>query len=198
MIMINRGQINMITKDEVLNLLDYHEDSGEFYWRFRDISYFKSERSYKSFCARWAGKKATTKKNPVDSKTSYYFICIKGVTYKAEKIVWLLKYGYIPKILDHIDGNGLNNQIDNLRDVTNAENSKNKSLQKNNKLGISGVRIRHRYKKIIPSWNARISLNGILVDLGLFDDFFEACCARKSAERRYGYHENHGRVFKNG
>ena len=27
-------------------------------------------------------------------------------------------------------------------------------------------------------------------------DWFEAVCARKSAEKRYGYHQNHGRTAK--
>ena len=33
----------------------------------------------------------------------------------------------------------------------------------------------------------------VVQNLGAFDDWFEAVCARKSAEAKKGFHENHGR-----
>lgn len=42
-------------------------------------------------------------------------------------------------------------------------------------------------------WVAYIKLKGKEKHLGYFCHFFDAVCARKSAEDRYGFHTNHGR-----
>jgi hypothetical protein len=43
------------------------------------------------------------------------------------------------------------------------------------------------------SWGAYINAEGERRFLGLFKDLFSAIAARKSAERKYNYHPNHGR-----
>lgn len=58
-----------------------------------------------------------------------------------------------------------------------------------NKTGISGV----YWCKDRKKWTARISVNNKTKYLGRFDDFFEACCARKSADNTYNFHMNHGK-----
>lgn len=43
------------------------------------------------------------------------------------------------KVVDHIDGDGFNNKINNIQAVSHSENMRNKRKQKNNKTGITGV-----------------------------------------------------------
>jgi hypothetical protein len=65
-------------------------------------------------------------------------------------------YGYMPKIIDHIDGNPKNNRIENLREATQGQNLCNKSIQSNNKSGYKGICWSEKRKE----WTATCQLNG--------------------------------------
>jgi len=84
-------------------------------------------------------------------------------------------------ILDHIDGNGLNNCKSNLRFCTHAENSRNAGPNALNKSGIKGVCWHVRSKKYI----ATISLNRKLIHIGYFTDPIEAAKAYNEAAIKY-------------
>ena len=107
------------------------------------------------------------------------------------KIAWFLHTGEDPgdMQIDHIGGQRDRNNFSNLRLVDNQGNAMNQRKRSNNKSGITGV-YWHSRDEI---WEAKIGVNGKLKNLGSFDDKFEAICARKSAEKRIGYHENHGK-----
>lgn len=113
------------------------------------------------------------------------------VNRKAHRIAWLLHTGEDPgnKQIDHIDRDKTNNRFSNLRLVNNQNNNMNKSKPKNNTSGIVGV----YWRKDRDKWEVKINEEGELQYLGIFEDKFEAICARKSAERKLGYHENHGK-----
>ena len=68
------------------------------------------------------------------------------------------------KGIDHIDGNGLNNQKYNLRFCTNSENQMNVRKQKNTSSIYKGV----CFHKITGKWMAHIRINGKRIHLGLF------------------------------
>jgi len=91
--------------------------------------------------------------------------------------------------IDHINGDKSNNALCNIRKATSSENSKNVPVSKRNKLGIMGIRWDERRNY----WQARITSNGVELHLGTTKCFFSACCMRKSAELKYGFHFNHGR-----
>ena len=106
------------------------------------------------------------------------------------RLVWLWHTGALPcSELDHINGNQADDRIENLRDAGQAENMKNLTLYKKNKTGLHGVWWRDESQK----YQVRIGVHGKLICLGHFDNLLDAACARKSAETRYGFHENHGR-----
>lgn len=104
----------------------------------------------------------------------------------VHRVVWELAYGPIPDgmCIDHIDGDRSNNRLSNLRLVTLSVNQRNAKIPSNNKMGIVGV---------YPFAKGFVVRIASTKHVGYFTDFFEACCARKSAELRHGYHENHGR-----
>lgn len=93
--------------------------------------------------------------------------------------------GQIPlgKEVDHIDGDGLNNQRKNLRLVTKRENGINKSQYINNKSGFKGVSWNKREKK----WSATGKLNGKQKNLGDFKNIEDAIRMRqKFVLKNYG------------
>lgn len=102
---------------------------------------------------------------------------------------WSLRSGYVTKsarkkeslhrlimgagtgdVVDHIDGNPLNNCRSNLRLCMNSQNLKNRKLNKNNKSGFKGV-VKSSFGN---KWRARITSDGARIALGSFDTAEEA------------------------
>ena len=116
----------------------------------------------------------------------YKVIKILGRKYKAHRLIFLYHNGYIPKFIDHIDGNRINNRIENLRVATREQNNQNAKFRKDNTSGIKGVSWNKRTKK----WIAQCSVNGVSW-FRSFDDFDEACKSIKQ------YREKHHKEFTN-
>jgi hypothetical protein len=159
----------------VNNRLSYDPESGVLLWK---------NSKYHTINGSVAGT------IPGNRKKKYIFIRLGYKNYSAHRLAWLISTGEFPNgQIDHIDGNGLNNAISNLRVVTNQENQKNRRLSDKNKSGMFGV----RYISSLRKWKSEIWIDGRNKYLGLFADFNSAASARKSAENKYGYHANHGK-----
>lgn len=83
------------------------------------------------------------------------------------------------KIVDHIDGNSLNNRRSNLRLATVSENAMNRGRTKRNRTGYKGVSF-HRGN---GRWRARIQREGKEHTLGYFDTPEEAFAAYRGAAK---------------
>lgn len=120
---------------------------------------------------------------------TYCVICIKRKRFMAHRLAWLfMKGSWPPHEIDHINGDGVDNRWINLRSVTSSENKMNARKREDNKSGITGV----IWNTETNRWKSYIGINGKHNHLCYSKDFFEACCARKSAENQYGFHPNHG------
>lgn len=120
----------------------------------------------------------------------YWALNVNGKHLMAHRMAWLYVHGTIPKNqIDHIDGNGLNNCIDNLRDVTAAENSMNKRKYANNTSGINGV----SWDRKKGRWEVKVTVNFKNKRIGRFNNLLDAACARMNANTIYGCHGNHGK-----
>lgn len=114
-------------------------------------------------------------------------------TMTAHRMVWAMVHNEWPSLeVDHIDGDPLNNRIENLRLADYAENSRNRAMPRSNTTGITGVVIHKKTGK----WQAQSGIqrgNKIkMVYLGLFDNLLDAAAARKSYELHHGFSERHG------
>jgi ABC-type ATPase involved in cell division len=92
------------------------------------------------------------------------------------------------KIVDHINGNTLDNRKCNLRICTQAENKRNQKIRKTNISGLKGV----SWHKKTGKWVAQINTGGKHKHLGLFMDIKEAYSAYCEASKKY--HGEYGRV----
>lgn len=118
----------------------------------------------------------------------YVQVRIDGVLHYAHRIIWVLHNGPIPEgmQIDHVDGNGANNRLENLRLVSGVENKRNMRRLSTNTSGATGV-----YSDK-GKWVARFWSDGRMRNIGTFTDKVEAIHARKAWESANGYHPNHG------
>jgi hypothetical protein len=151
----------------------YDPETGELRW--------KKDKGRKIKRGRLAGS----------ISNGYVVTYIDHKKYCVHRIAWTLYYGAPPdNEIDHINGVRNDNRISNLRVVTTQENAQNAKLYCTNSTGVCGVVYRARDK----AWRARVTVNYRTIELGLRADFFEAVALRKAAEKKYGFHPNHGRA----
>ena len=67
--------------------------------------------------------------------------------------------------IDHIDGNPVNNRIENLRLVTRSQNQHNQKIPKNNTSGVKGV----GWNKAKMKFKANLMKNNKNIHLGFYD-----------------------------
>lgn len=143
-------------------------------------------------------KKDTGKKRMVgqiagrpDSK-GYLAVGCFNKDHRVHRIAWEISHGKIPDGMqvDHINGIKSDNRLSNLRLVSHQGNQRNMAIPKSNNSGVLGVGWDARSGK----WRAKIMVNRKTVHLGRFSSIELAAKARKDAEIRYGFHENHGRT----
>lgn len=126
-----------LTKEECSLYFKYSESSPSKLERIKGVwtgTYFKGELGDAGYIYDY--KRLNCKYWKVKFK-------LKGVL--VHRLIWVLFNGDIPEnmVIDHIDGNTLNNSIDNLRCVSKKLNCLNRKKSKANSSGATGI---HRFK----------------------------------------------------
>lgn len=168
MIETNKEKRERIETYEYLSKrLSYNARTGIIYWK-----------------VLWPNKVAGT----VSSDKRTIKLALEKLDFKAHRIAWILHYKFKPSdsmVIDHKNGDPLDNRISNLRVATRLENSRNCKTPITNKTGIKGVS-----KMTLKSgvkYRAYISINNKQVHLGLYENIEDASIAyRVAAEKEFG------------
>ena len=118
----------------------------------------------------------------------YKKINIKKKTYYLHQVIFFYHYGYIPKYIDHADGNSLNNKIENLRMATRSQNLYNCRISSRNTSGVKGV----SWDKNRNKWHVQVISEKKVVFQKRFDDIelaeFVAIEARNKYHGKFARH----------
>jgi hypothetical protein len=118
----------------------------------------------------------------------YIQIKINGQLHLAHRLAWLYVYGDWPaEQIDHVNRDRTDNRIANLREITQAQNCQNRSVQHNSTSGVAGV----TWNKTLGKWHARIGLGGRRRHVGWFRTKAEATAARLAAEIKLHPYRTH-------
>lgn len=107
-------------------------------------------------------------------------IMVDGRKVMAHTLAWIYMTGKPPEnIIDHRDRNNQNNIFSNLRPATTQQNNFNRSKQRNNTSGVTGV----TWSKDLKKWRARVIVDRKEISLGYFSEFDQAVAAREKAKK---------------
>lgn len=153
--------------DALRNALSYDAETGELRW--------KVHRSSNARAGQIAG---------CHSGRGYLVVAFEGHTYFAHRVAWALHYGDCPEHIDHINGDGTDNRIANLRRCSQTTNNQNMKPRK----GASRFKGVTRWNnRGCAYWRARIVVDGREQSLGYFKTEDEAAAAyRDAAARHFG------------
>lgn len=158
-----------LTKEYLHEIFDYKE--GQLYWKISCGNVIE-------------GKKAGS----LNDNRGYHKVQINNKKYLLHRIIFQMFYGYMPKILDHIDSNPSNNRIENLREATHSQNCFNRSKPIHNTSGIKGVNWHNSTKK----WEVRVMIFGKRLNFGRFNNLELAELVAIEARDKY-----HGKFANN-
>jgi hypothetical protein len=165
-----------LTLEQLKSWLDYCPDTGVFTWRCRR--------------GRQAAGSIAGRPHKSEGGKLYWAVRVGGEQILAHRLAWFYVAGRWPSAeIDHEDGNGQNNSFVNLKEATRLSNSKNLSLHRKSRTGVTGVRPRPGGR-----FEAAIFCNGQHHHLGMHDTFDAAVAARRKAEQDLNFHPHHGNL----
>lgn len=191
----SRRPVEKLTVEDIRRFLHYDPDTGRFWWKIRSYDTFYGSKKIqrdrgKVWNQRFAGRRAFTSQS-----LGYLVGAITGCKVYAHRVAWMHYHGEaIPEgmLVDHINGDKMDNRISNLRLVTRQQNIHNKP-GRGGTSQYKGV----QWNRAARKWTAAIRHAGKTRYLGLFA-LEEDAAARYNQEAEllqgeYAYHNSAGK-----
>lgn len=137
-----------MTQEDVAKLFVYKD--GGLYWNIRGKKIKFGSR---------AGSLGADGYRRIKHRNRYYM---------EHRLIFLLHHGYLPHLLDHIDGDPTNNRVENLRSCNYAENNRNSRHTSTS--GVKGV----TWDSSRNKWRCQIHVDSKNYNLGRYDTLEEA------------------------
>ena len=162
-----------LTQEELHEIFEYRD--GDLYWKIAPGRRKK------------AGDKAGSKHYNRILKHFVYTTMYKGKHYHVSRLIFKMFHGWLPEVVDCIDGDYLNTKIENLREINRSQTQYGRKVQTNNSSGYKGVYAKKN------QWKAQITQHKKSIYLGLFDSPEEAHKAYcRAAKKLHGEFANFG------
>jgi len=177
-----------LTQEIIRELINYDPETGDTFWKKRDVKWFKNGVKTALHTSRvWNNRFAGKKIGSISKSHGYLEFRLFYDLYLLHRVIWLYMTGSWPNVIDHKDGNRLNNVWENLDNVTYLTNARNQKLQKNNTSGYKGV----SWSKRDNNWEVHIRINKRSEYLGSFDDILLAFETYAKAAKEAGFTDRH-------
>ncbi len=129
----------------------------------------------------WKVDKSTRVKSGTEAgsllNNGYKRVKVNGKDYLTHRVIFFMLKGYLPNELDHVNGNKLDNRIENLRPATRQQNQANRSVR--SKTGMKGV---YKLRKVYVT---QITVNNKRINLGTYTNLEEAAKVYDKAAIKY-------------
>lgn len=182
-----RGFLKALDGDYLRQYLRFCKENGLLFWRECVPQGSMTRAAYLAWVGRFSGKPAGA-----ISDAGYRYVTLQGVTMLAHRVIMAMHLGRLESSVevDHINGNRLDNRLENLRVVTHSINGKNAKRNSRNTSGHVGV----YWRSDTNRWAAYGTFNGKTKALGSFPNKSLAISARLKWEKEVGgFTDRHGK-----
>jgi hypothetical protein len=156
-----------------------------------DTELVRSLFDYQDGCLVWKVNKGTAIKGSKAHANGNGYLAIKlfGQPYLEHRLIWVWHGNQLNATIDHIDGNPLNNKIENLRMASHSENMRNTKMRSDNKSGVKGV----SWCKTKRKWKVQLWFGNKQHYLGRYDSLDMAKHSVETARLKHHLNfANHG------
>jgi len=112
-------------------------------------------------------------------KNGYYSVSYKRKFTGIHRIIFLIHNGYLPEMVDHIDGNVANNCAENLRAASRSQNGMNSKFYSSNTSGSRNV------YKCNSKYSVRLKIDGKFRNFGLYENLELADLVAQEARNKF-------------